>query len=113
MQEPTIEALIELVGCLIQPGSTRRREMHTESRALNQPGAHIGVFVRGVVVHDQVDIQILGDVLFNTTKKREELLVKVPWFALAQYRAVGDVRRREQGGGAMADSGFRYRPTLA
>ncbi len=41
----------------IQPGGARGREVQMHARMFGQPGAHRGVLVRGVVVHDEVEGQ--------------------------------------------------------
>jgi hypothetical protein len=36
-----------------------------EAQSLRQPGADLGVLVGAVVVHDQMDVQILGNRFLN------------------------------------------------
>jgi hypothetical protein len=59
-------------------------------------------FVRGVVVHHQVQLA-LGVGAGNLAKESEELLLEVPRLAGRGDLAGGDVQRGEQGGGAMTD----------
>jgi hypothetical protein len=43
---------------LVEPRRVSRREMHMKARVLREPCAHGRRFVRAVVVHDDVDLQI-------------------------------------------------------
>ncbi len=68
-----------------------------------QPGQHLGVLVRAVVVEDAVH-QLAGrHSRLDGVEEAEELLVAVALHALAQHRAVEHVERGEQGCGAVAD----------
>jgi len=40
----------------VQPRAAGGREMHVEARVAAEPWLHAGMFVSGVVVHDQVDL---------------------------------------------------------
>ena len=42
----------------IQPGPVGRCEVHVEARALRQPVANQRRFMRTVVVHDQMDVEL-------------------------------------------------------
>jgi hypothetical protein len=44
----------------VQPRRAGRREMHDKARVLGRPLLRIGVAMRGVVVHDQMQAQVLG-----------------------------------------------------
>jgi hypothetical protein len=58
---------------------------------------------RVVVVHDQVDIKILGDGRLDLPQEPQELLMSVPGLALADHLTGGHVQGGEQRGGAVAD----------
>ena len=45
----------------VEPGRRGRREMHVESRMPGQPRLDLGMLVGGVVVGDQMDIEIRCD----------------------------------------------------
>ena len=45
---------------LIEPGSIGRSKVHAESWSCGEPAFDSGMFVRGVVVHDDVHIQSSG-----------------------------------------------------
>ena len=71
-----------------------------------QPLVHLGVFVGGVVVHDQVDLGAVAGVGVGpgqVFQEAQELLVAVPVLADPGDLAGGDLERGEQGGGAVAD----------
>src|SRR5208283_1407719 len=44
----------------VQPGTAGRREVKVKSGPLRQPSPHLGMFVRGVVVYDQMQFQLSG-----------------------------------------------------
>ena len=55
------------------------------------------------VVHDQVDIKVLGDRLLDLAQEAQEFLVPVAGPALCQHLSGGHVQGSEQSGGAVAD----------
>src|ERR1700674_751379 len=67
-----------------------------------QPGPHGGVFVGGVVVDDQVNRQVLGDLAVDGAQERHKLLMTVAGQALSDDRAGEYVEGGEQGGGGVA-----------
>lgn len=77
--------------------------MHMEAGPLRQPGPDFGVLVGAVVVHDQVQLQILGHLLVDPSQEAEELLMTVAGLALSDHCTGGHIQRREQRGGAVAD----------
>lgn len=77
---------------LVQPGGVSRREVDMEARAFGEPGADPVVFVRGIVVHDQVNVQIFRHIAFDVAKKGQEFLMSMFGFALADHCAVGDIQ---------------------
>ncbi len=74
-----------------------------EAGPLRQPGPYLGVLVGALVVHNQVDMNVLGDELLDLAQEAQELLVPVAGPALGQNLTGGDVQSGEQGGGAVAD----------
>ena len=77
-------------------------EVEDPAGMARQPFVHVGVFVGGVVVEDHVDHLAGRNGPLDGVEEAEELLVPVARHALADHRAVEDVERGEQGGGAMA-----------
>ena len=77
--------------------------MNLVSGSLGQPGFHLGVFVRRVVVHDQMHVQLPGNVVVDMPWKGQKLLVPMAAFALTERFPRGHVQRREQCGRAMSN----------
>ena len=75
--------------------------MQLEPGIFGQPGPHGGVFVGGVVVDDQVNRQVLGDLTVDGAQELHELLVAVAGQALSDHRAGEYVEGGEQGSGAV------------
>lgn len=88
---------------LIEPRGIGRGVVDMEPGPPGQPGLDLGVFMGGVVVDDQVDVQIVGHIGIDMTQEGEELLVAMTPFALGQDLASSDIECGEQGRGAMAD----------
>jgi len=74
-----------------------------EAGPLGQPGPDLGVLVGTVVVHHQMDVQVLGQGLLDLAQKAQELLVAVAGLALVDHLPCGHFQGGEQGGGAVAD----------
>ena len=77
--------------------------MDLEARSLGQPGAHFGMFVGGVIIRDQMHIQMWRNGAIDPLQKTKELLVSVPGLAVGEHGSSSDVEGCKQGGGAMAD----------
>lgn len=88
---------------LVQPGGVGRRQMDVKARMQGQPALHPGVFVGGIVVDDQMNIQILRDVSVNMLKEVEILLVTMPLLALAEDLARSDIQRGKECHGPVPD----------
>jgi hypothetical protein len=78
---------------LVQPGRTGGRVVDVEAGPLRQPEAHLGMLVGGIVVDDQMDIEICGHCLVDALEKAGELLMPVPRPAPGEDRSGGDIRR--------------------
>src|SRR3954466_4479985 len=86
----------------IEPGGRGRREMELEPRMPREPGADICMLVGGVVVHDQVQVQIWRGLAVDLVEEPNELLVSMAAHALADHLSVQDAECREEGGRAVA-----------
>jgi hypothetical protein len=74
-----------------------------------QPADDLLVFVRGIVIADQVDMFFLGDGLIDQAEKLEPLLMPVSLLAEAEDLAVKGVQSRKQGRRAVTFIVMRHR----
>lgn len=102
-------AFIVLVGDVakepldyVQPRCAGRGEVHDQARVPRQPLLNIGVAVYGVVIHDQMQAQMLGSATVDEAQELESLAVAMPRLAHRDHAAVQRVERCEQRGRAMA-----------
>ena len=61
------------------------------SGPLCQPGFYFGMFVCGVIIDDEMHIEILGYAVIDMSQEGEELLMPVADLALGDYFTVGDI----------------------
>ena len=87
---------------LVDPGGRGRRETDVPMRPPRRPCPDIGGLVGGVVVHNDVDIQTLGDAGVGLLQEIRELLGPIVPGALADDEAGGDVEGGEQRGRPVA-----------
>ena len=87
---------------LVEPGRAGRGQVDVPAGPLGEPGTDHRGLVGGVVVHDQVDIEVLGHVGLDLVEELEELRCPVAGEALADHLAGGDVQGGEQRGCAVA-----------
>ena len=66
------------------------------------------MFVRGIVVHNQVHVEWFGYTGVQAAQKREKLLMPVVGLVLGEGRTGGDVERGESSGRAVADIVVRH-----
>src|SRR5271155_6288803 len=62
---------------LIEPRSIGRSEMHVESWPCGEPAFNSQMLVRGVIIHDDVHLQVLRHILLNLPEKTQILLMPV------------------------------------
>ena len=87
---------------LVQPGSAGRREVDMPARMAGQPTLNGRRLVGCVVVHDQMDVELVGDLGFESAQELEELPAAMTREALPDDLAGGDIEGGEQRGGAVA-----------
>ena len=75
--------------------------MHMETPVLCKPSPHVGMFVRAVVVGNDVNVLACGSLLVDEAEKRDPILICMAIPALAEYAAVQSVQGREQCGGSV------------
>ena len=86
----------------VQPGARCRHEVEGPAGVTRQPFPHFGMFVRGVVVEDHVDDLAGWHLRLDGVEKANELLMPMALHTATDHRAVEDVERGEQCGGAVA-----------
>src|SRR5215471_4814905 len=72
---PALGELAEETLKLIQPTRTGGREMQMITRPPRKPPLYFGHLVRAIVVHHQVDAEILRDRLLHPVQEAQELLM--------------------------------------
>ena len=87
---------------LVEPAGVGRRVMNVIAPMACQPRLDPRMFMGGVVVRDQMDLELRRNVVVEVIKKREKLLVAMTRLTLGDDRPVEHVERREPGGGAVA-----------
>ena len=65
------------------------------TRTARQPGFDLGVFMGGIVVQHQMEVEVGGDVAVQVAEKGEELLMAMAWFALRNHAPIEDVEGRK------------------
>ena len=71
--------------------------MNFEAPMTHQKATHLLMFVRAVVVHDQVQFEIRLKFTIQPTQEFDELLVTVTRITFPAYLTADDVERSEQG----------------
>ena len=93
----------------VEPRTAGGREMHVDARVARQPPLDRGVFVRGIVVGDQMQGLALGDLAINQPKKLQPFLVPMARQAGGDKGALRDMQGGKERGGAMALVIMRHR----
>ena len=83
--------------------------MHVDARVARQPPLDRGMFVRGIVVGDQVQGLALGNLTINQTKEPQPFLVPMARQAGGDDGALRDIQGGKERGGAMALIIVRHR----
>src|SRR5580692_2887958 len=74
---------------LVQPGGIGGCVMQVKTRTTRESGFDFGVFVRAVVIDDQMYVQFLGHFALDVTQEGEGLLVSMTRLTLREYLAFG------------------------
>ena len=77
--------------------------MDVKSGTFSQPEADLLVFVRRVVVKNEMDVKLCRDIGLNVAQKLKELLVSMPLLALGYDIAGTDVQSSEEGRSSVAE----------
>src|SRR5215472_12407605 len=86
----------------IQPGGAGGGEVQMIARSLGQPPADQWSLVRGVVVQEEVNVQVIRHGRVDDVEELSKFAGTVLRVALADHDPRLDVQRREQRGGAIA-----------
>ena len=68
----------------VEPRGAGRCEVEMETRVFSQPLLHLGVFVRGVVIEDEMQGPIRGRLRIDEFEKLQPFLMAMPVLATAQ-----------------------------
>ena len=68
-----------------------------------QPGLHLGVFVRTVVIQHQMELQLFGKLVVQSAQESQKLLLAMPRKALTNDFALQDFQGREECSRPMTD----------
>jgi hypothetical protein len=82
----------------IEPGRRGRGEVKGPARMARQPSQHLGMFMGGVVIEDDVDRLVGGNLAFNGIEKADEFDMAVALHAAADDVAVEHAEGGEQPG---------------
>src|SRR5207237_7253013 len=78
------------------------REVNVPTRTASEPSSDLGVLVGGVVIDDEMDVELGRQIGLDVTQEGKKLLMAMARFALGNDRAIEHVEGGEQGGGAVA-----------
>ncbi len=87
---------------LVEPGGRCGGEVHVVSGPRRQPTLDGRMLVRGVVVHDEVNVQLDRHTGIDSLEKAQILLMAMTFFAGRQNLAGCDVQGGKEGRGAVA-----------
>ena len=77
------------------------------------PGFHTGMFMRAIIIHDQMEIEFGRGFVVDFLKESDELLMPMAWHAVSDHLAVERAQGGKQGGRSMADVIMRHCSTAA
>ena len=100
--EPPFGELCEEAFDSIQPGCGCRCEVEGPARMTSEPLANLFMFVRAVVVEDDVDHLARRNVALDDVQEAKEFLMPMAFHVAADDRTVEDVKGGKQGCRAMA-----------
>ncbi len=69
--------------------------MQVVARVLGEPSLDLGSLVGSVVVHDQMNVKLGGQPLFQQAQEAQELLMPMTSVARANHLSSCDIQRRE------------------
>ena len=94
----------------IQPRTAAGNEMHMKTRMPFQPAIDARVFMRRIIIGDQMKLHIGRRLLVNQPEEFEPLLMTVTRQASTQQGSLQQVQRRKQRGGSIPFIVMRHCP---
>jgi len=94
----------------VEPGSAGGGEVEGPAGMTDEPGAHLGVFVDGVVVEDGVNRLALRHRGLDLVEEADELLMPMALLVAADHRAIHHVECGEQRRRSVPDVVVGHRP---
>ncbi len=97
--EPVLSQIAKEAFHHVEPGTARRREVEVKARMTAQPSLHLRMFVRGIVIDDQMQIFFRrGNIIRSPAGNFSQFsLMTVPVIAHADYRTVAGIQGGEEG----------------
>ncbi len=86
----------------VEPGAGCRREVQLEAPMSCQPVLHGRRFVGGVIIEDQMQIEMGGRLSIDLFEESQELVCPMAWHTFADNRARCHIERGEERRGAVA-----------
>jgi len=87
----------------IQPRAGRWSEVQVKTRMPLEPGFHARMFMRAIIIHDQMEIELGRSYAVDFLKESDELLMPMARHAVSDHPAVEHAQGGKQGRCAMAD----------
>ena len=85
----------------IQPGTAGGREVHVEPGMPLEPALHLRMLVGGVVIHDQMQVEIGWRFRVDLLEELQPFLMPMAWHALSDEFTLGHFQSSEECRGAM------------
>lgn len=92
----------------IQPGTGRWRKVQMKTRLPLKPGFHAGMFMRPVIIHDQMEIEFGRGLGVDFLKEPDELLMPMTGHAISDHLAIKHAQGRKQSRRSMTDVIMRH-----
>src|SRR6266568_1134116 len=85
----------------VEPGRAGGGEVHVEASAPSEPAFHLGMFVRGVVIHDEMHFAVRRRLSLDEAQEAQPFLVPVLAHAGSHHSPVQGIEGGKQRGRAM------------
>jgi hypothetical protein len=88
---------------LVEPGGVGGGVVEVKARTPGEPGFDSGVPVGAVVIDNEMNVQMIGNIGLDVAQEAQKLLMPMPRFALCEDLAIGHIEGCEQRRGAVPD----------